>query len=100
MQWLVTYTEQWELLDFRPLLAPNKTENESIISNTFYRKERKKFQRNEKFSELALLASSLIIQFFRAFQILPSMDSYHINIKASEMLVAPRISECFGLGLL
>lgn len=71
MQWLVTYTEQWELLDFRPLLAPNKTENESIISNTFYRKERKKFQRNEKFSELALLTSSLIIQFFRAFQILP-----------------------------
>ena len=73
MQWMVTYTEQWELLDFRPLLAPNKTENESIISNTFYRKEREKFQRNEKFSELALLmlTSSLIIQFFRAFQILP-----------------------------
>ena len=33
-------------------------------------------------------------------KIVREMMSMSVTIKASEMLVAPRISECFGLGLL
>ena len=69
---MITYTEQWELLDFRPLLAPNKkTGHGSIRPNTFSRKEGESFRENVNFSELAVLASPLIIRFFWAFHILP-----------------------------
>ena len=38
-----------------------------------------KFQRKEKFSELAVLASSLIIRFFGAISNFAEVDPYHIK---------------------
>ena len=78
---MITCTEQWELLDFRPLLAPNKkTGHGSIRPNTFSRKEGKSFRENVNFSELAVLASPLIIRFFSAFHIFAKMSPFHIYI--------------------
>ena len=63
-----------------PFSTYKKTIHGSIRPNTFSRKEGESFRENVNFSELAVLASPLIIRFFSAFHIFAKMSPFHIYI--------------------